>query len=329
MVRKRIKEAEGVPNIVVPTIRDNSFFATFLRNWRADFAGCHLIVIEDRKNKQLNSILKDESTKNGYTYELYDWRDIDKDLGKDSWIISRRTDTVRDYGYLMAYRNKPLFIATLDDDLCPAERGKHIQQFYNILFTEVEQEAKYFSTMNNGMLPRGKLTGAKNKVGVAHGAWLNVPDFDAKTQIQETSSFVAGPTDYYNGIVPKGCFYSMCGMNLAWRPELTKFMYFPLMGAYTGNPIDRCGDIWAGYYSKYMCDLDDTLHHTGEPYCVHTRASNPWSNLKKEYREDVLGREFIKVLVYDGVPEIEKEYFNKLIDAYDTWERIIDEIDNS
>jgi hypothetical protein len=119
----------------------------------------------------------------------------------------------------------------------------------------------------------------------------------------------------------------MCGMNLAWKPHYTKYMYFPLMGKYGGYPIDRCGDIWAGYYCKNKADDQLDLHHTGEPMVIHERASNVWNNLIKEKNEARLGEEFINVMIEGNNPTIEVEYFNKLKNAYEIWKRLVAEVD--
>lgn len=49
------------------------------------------------------------------------WKEIDADLGKDAWIVPRRTDAVRNYGFLLAAREKPDMIVTLDDDCYPSD----------------------------------------------------------------------------------------------------------------------------------------------------------------------------------------------------------------
>ena len=311
---------KGRPNIVVPTIRSPEFFNGFLNNWKEEFSGCHLIVIEDREKKLMSKLLEQHSKDNNYTYELYDWRDIDKDLKDDAWIISRQTDCVRNYGYLKAYKNQALFIVTLDDDLKPATG--HIMRFYNNLFNDIEVDGKYFSTIS-GDVPRGVMTKYPQEVVVSHGYWHTVPDFSAKQQISKLGKFDI--PSFYNGHVPIGAYYSMCGMNLAWKTDFTKYMYFPLMGAKGGYPIDRCGDIWAGYYSKHKADEREVLHVTGKPYAIHERASNVWTNLIKEKDEDVMGVEFINSIIKGNKPYIEKEYFKKLKQAYKIWGRLIDE----
>jgi hypothetical protein len=104
-------------------------------------------------------------------------------------------------------------------------------------------------------------------------------------------------------------------------------MYFPLMGAYNGYPIDRCGDIWAGYFSKHIADKLQVAHKTGEPMVIHNKASNPWTNLKKEEGEDVMGKEFIKTLLHHEEPTIHEEYFNKIKKAYQIWWKLLEKID--
>jgi len=322
-LRPKNKEGTGRPNIVIPSIRDNDFFYGFLESWKLEFAGCHIIVIEDRQIKRFSDIMKEHSKLNNYTYELYDWKDIDDDLSDDAWIISRNTDCVRNYGYLMAYKNDPLFIATLDDDLIPWNAG-HIKTFYNRLFEPITQNPNYFSTMNV-VLPRGKLLSPEElNVAIVHGTWTNVPDLDAKTQIASYN----GPTRttaFYDGVIPFGCLFSMCGMNLAWNPSITKWMYFPLMGKSGGYPIDRCGDIWAGYYAKHNCDKQNLVCVTGAPFADHNRASNMWTNLIKEKNADEMGSLFIKFMQDGKITGKFKKYFAKLKVAYNIWEKLLSE----
>jgi reversibly glycosylated polypeptide/UDP-arabinopyranose mutase len=310
---------EGIPNIVVPTIRSPEFFSGFLDDWNEEFQGCHLIIIEDRAEKELVSLME---SKTGYTYEIYDHTDIDMDLKEDSWIIPRKTDCVRNYGYYKAYKNKALFIVTLDDDTKPLNKG-HIQQFYNNLFTPVTQEGYYFSTMNC-ILPRGKLLSEPRECVISHGCWVNVPDLDAKTQIEFNGQLRVDESAFYKGFVPYEAFYSMCGMNLAWKTDFTKYMYFPIQGKHNGAPVDRCGDIWTGYYSKQKADEEDKAVYTGDPMVVHTRASNPWSNLKKEEGEDIFGQQFFSHMVYEEIKPTHG-YWKKLKDAYKIWERLLDD----
>src|SRR5260221_10881687 len=102
--------------IVVPTIREESL-QRFMYEWRDEFFAhkkfsVHLIIVEDNPQKTF----KIKKIKN---ITHYCWEDIEKDLKKDSWIIPRRSDCIRSYGYWKAYQYKPDMIVTLDDDCYP------------------------------------------------------------------------------------------------------------------------------------------------------------------------------------------------------------------
>lgn len=72
-------------------------------------------------------------------------------------------------------------------------------------------------------------------------------------------------------------------MNLAFDRELIgPALYFGLMGE--GQPIGRYDDMWAGWCAKVICDHLGVGCKTGLPYVWHSKASNPFVNLKKEYK---------------------------------------------
>src|SRR3972149_7282744 len=80
--------------VVVPTIREDCI-STFLKQWEKELSECNIIIVEDNPAKSFGLL----DIKN---LAHYAWDDIDKDLGKDSWIIPRKTDCVRSYGFLRA-----------------------------------------------------------------------------------------------------------------------------------------------------------------------------------------------------------------------------------
>lgn len=309
------KEGEYRPVIVVPTNRPEQFIK-WLDAWKEQLKGCHLIVVED--NSESTFVIPDNL---GFTSQHFDWASINKDLGKDAWIIPRRTDCIRSYGFLKALEHNPLFILTLDDDTKP--HGYTIEEHYRIMFNDVQTNYKYYNTMKF-QLPRGHFIDFKDiykKVNISHGVWYGTPDVDAKTQL--TAYYNTTGIDFNRGIVPQGSYISTCGMNLAFKPEVTKYLYFGLQG--NDYPIDRCGDIWAGYYASQK---DDVLIATGYAIVGHGRASNLWTNLKKEKNAIHMGWLF-RHLVCEG-KDIESytdyyDYWIKLKDAYKIWERLCNE----
>ncbi|KVH98115.1 Reversibly glycosylated polypeptide family [Cynara cardunculus var. scolymus] len=167
---------------------------------------------------------------------------------------------------------------------------------------------------------------------ISHGLWLNIPDYDAPTQL----------------VKPRTLF-PMCGMNLGFHRELIgPAMYFGLMG--DGQPIGRYDDMWAGWCTKVICDHLGLGVKTGLPYIWHSKASNPFVNLKKEYKgiywqEDIIP--FFQSVVlpkecttpqkcYIELSKLVKQklgpidpYFEKLGDAMVTWIDAWDELNPS
>lgn len=320
-----VNDKKDVPHIVVPTIRSEEHFKNFLISWKEEFEGCHLIVVEDKVKKKLVKLINEHID----SYSVYDWNDIDKDLGKNSWIIPRKSDTVRSYGYYKAWQKGANMIVTLDDDVVP--RKGHIQTFYKNLFLKKRPSTVFFNTLKGDHTPRGILDKEAVLPDVVHGGWENTPDYDAEEQIKGLSIKTVTFNSFNEGIVPSEKLTPVCGMNLAWKPSVTKHMYFGLQGSIKKGdgleklPIDRCGDIWCGFKLS-----DNAVIYTGSPYCIHTRASNPWSNLSKERNADSYGREFINRFTTKTINKTDNDkemsdYFDLLSKAYKVWDGLFNE----
>ncbi|KAF9684013.1 hypothetical protein SADUNF_Sadunf04G0073600 [Salix dunnii] len=183
---------------------------------------------------------------------------------------------------------------------------------------------------------------------VSHGLWLNIPDYDAPTQLVKP---LERNTRYVDAVltIPKGTLFPMCGMNLCFDRDLIgPAMYFGLMG--DGQPIGRYDDMWAGWCTKVICDHLGLGVKTGLPYIYHSKASNPFVNLKKEYKGIFWQEEIIPFFQAATLPkdctsvqkcyiELSKQvkeklgkvdpYFDKLADAMVTWIEAWDELNPS
>lgn len=260
--------------VVVPTIREASI-KQFLAAWQWP---CQVIVVEDNPEKTFAI---------GGVHH-YAWPNIYQDLGKDEWIIPRRTDCIRSYGYWKAYQTGKPYILTLDDDCLPMPGGDatmFLRMHLNNL--QPKQIDRWYNTIG-GAYPRGypyEQRESTIEMGISHGLWTGVPDFDSLVQLQHRRAGTP-EIEYIEGVVPRGQYYPMCGMNLAWRREYTPLMYFLLMGQDREGrsyPFDRFGDIWAGIISKKILDHLGVGVWSGAPYVQHARASNVWANLDKEH----------------------------------------------
>lgn len=282
--------------LVVPSIREKSL-KDFVDRWeRLGLFDCvDMLVVEDNPKKTF--------TVPQAKFHL-DWKHIDMELGKDRWIIPRRSDTVRSAGYYLAWLMGYSHIMTLDDDCYPPDpmRGDGLEyesaeNFVRSHIGYIDGRTRWFNTLNS-VKPRGipfYNVGTDKRNVINHGLWTNVLDYDAPYQLANP---VKEKFSYDNRIVPAGSYFPMCGMNVSWRSDATVLMYHLLMGKTLKGyalaegasddmdlyqlPFDRFGDIWCGIIAKKICDEHALTVSTGMPYIRHERASNPFVNLKKE-----------------------------------------------
>lgn len=318
--------AANKPNIVIATNRDREHFENFLDDWETEFAGCHVIIVEDRPKAILKELL---SKREGFTWEIHDWESIDGMLGKDSWIIPRKTCGIKSFGFWRAYENKALFIVTLDDDtMPPIEQAVIAGHYYNLFERPVTNNVEFYNTLKH-LRPRGTLENDMNDRGcdVSHGGWLRNPDLDATEQAKNPDKEVRRE-DFNEGYIPQGVPYSMCGMNLAFFPhaELLQDMYFGLQGHLLEGgelvklPVDRADDIFAGY----VVARHKWITYTGAPFIIHDKASNLWTNLRKEDNLPLYLQQWYDYLYHDE-PLPEEFYWNSLKKAYTVWRSLFEE----
>lgn len=257
--------------VVIPTNRD----LNFLETWRSsDLREATLLVVEDAATRGI-------SVPRGFDVQVFCWQDIDRELGKRSWIIGRRSSTIRSYGLLKAWQSGAKVIISLDDD-CEADGfgkdfvARHIQA----LGERVHASPWVNSLANPGLYVRGIPISERREipVGVNLGLWRGIPDLDGETQL----AFPDPPElALLKSVVRKGNYAALCTMNLAFRRELLPAFYMPVMGMETCG-FDRFGDIWMGVFAKKVCDHLDWAVRMGSPFVYHRRRSDPHRNVEKE-----------------------------------------------
>jgi reversibly glycosylated polypeptide/UDP-arabinopyranose mutase len=255
--------------VVVPTIRQDCI-RKFLQTWSMELQHCMVVIVEDSPNRSFDL--------DGSNCYHYSWQEIDQDLGENAWIIPRRTDCIRSYGFLKAVEQGAEVILSLDDDCFPSCQG-FVRDHVKKLDGSSRSEA-WVSTVGK-ITPRGVPYYNRyrfNRVYLNHGLWTGIPDFDAVTQL--ACSRAHTELELVDQVIPPGYYFPMCGMNVAFRKELAPAMYFLLMGP--DWPYDRFGDIWCGVLAKKICDHLGYGVTSGQPHVRHERASNVWVNLRKE-----------------------------------------------
>lgn len=239
--------------VVVPSNRPDRL-ATFEKNWRRLFDKHQIRLI----------VVRDEPA----TWEqMPDW-------------IPRRSDMIRSWGFIEAFRTGVDYVLTLDDDTLPS-----LDPFdaYEAVFETGAPWSPYLSVgalTTSGLEMRGfpYADRAPATVAVQYGGWNGVLDYDAATQMacpkgEESFRTVVMPVPYG---VPTTC----CIMNCAFRREHTPIMWqLPLVDGL----FNRWGDIWSGLFQKKALDAaGDVMVINGKARVHHERASDPVANLERE-----------------------------------------------
>lgn len=315
--------------LIIPTIRD----LTFLDSWADQLSDVSIIVCEDRPKKSVNI------PKVGKQIYHYSWKEIDKELGKGSWIIPRKVSAIRNFGFLKAYQMGADIIITVDDDCYPVKNHNLIELHTRNLNLKVPQKWTNTNPDVRHLYTRGMpyLNRDEAQVMLSHGLWTSVLDHDGPTHLQHLN-FRAKFAEHFAQIIPQGAYFPMCSMNFAFRRDITPLLYFPLMGEDNqGNKwgYDRFDDIWAGVFAKKVMDHLGLAAINGAPFVEHRKASDPFKNLQKEAKgietNEVVWKAVQKVHLTQNNPVncyielIEKiefpneKYFKKLKQAMHVW----------
>lgn len=264
--------------VIVPTIRPESW-DVFIEKWQELFLkhSVFLFKVDDS-----------EETPKCFTFDYGDGGKKIHESGPliPNWLFNK-TDGCRNFGFYHAYLfNANRFIQieifiSLDDDVYPIPGTDPIQDHINALNMSVSPT--WMSTAQDWRVRGIPVGGEKWPVMLSHGVWAGVPDFDAPTQLLNPN---VQDIAFNRTNVPYGVLFPMCIMNVAFRRKLLPWMYQAPMGqrlAEFGLPAgDRFADIWSGVVAKLACDLNQWGVVTGYAKARHDRASNVFTNLRKE-----------------------------------------------
>ena len=265
--------------VIVPTIRPELFENEFLPKWQHlfDKHQVELFVVNDGDNPTASVYQRG-------MMEHYEKVALRAMTQAHQDIFYNRTDAIRNFGFITAYKHSdPDIYISLDDDVSPLPGLDPIEQHLNAFRT-----THTLDWMNTHSYYRMRGLPYKQVPGyplLSHGVWKGVPDFDAITQLQHPNvRDLAFPIN----AIPKHTFFPVCAMNMAFRKELLPWAYQAPMGIRTleetGRLYDRFADIWAGVTMKFAIDnfFDNACAVTGYSVIYHERASDVFVNLRKE-----------------------------------------------
>lgn len=277
---------------VVPTIPQRAeIFDRFMEAWQPLF---------DRHGVLFIKVLDGEKpTVNGIKAE--------KIMGEYADCLSNFNAGIRNLGFAFIAKYFPDVeaILTLDDDVLPI--GDPIAD--HVLALNMKVPISWMSTASEYM--RGFPYGIREEaeVVVSHGVWEGVADWDAATQLVKGSH---RPVSFYKGPIPKGIYYPMCSMNLAFKRKMLPYIYH----APWALGIHRFDDIFAGIESKREIDKNGWAAVSGYARVNHERASNVFTNLKNEAPGIELNESF-----FEG--DESHPYFKIYRKKYERWQTFL------
>jgi reversibly glycosylated polypeptide/UDP-arabinopyranose mutase len=272
--------------VVIPNHLPN---LDFLRSWETEFLrnDVQIIVMHDRDTMPTVPW-------NDGRITIYTHNDVKEELGDGAWIIPRQTSACRSFGYWKAWQTGAEYVLTLDNDCYseqPNERYWLDGHAHNL---ERSATLGWINTIGNDVMARGfpyEIRGMSPTV-LSHGLWSRVPDLDAATWLH--NRHLRLPPTKNVVTLPQGSFFPMCGMNLAWRRELTPAMYFGLFGPEYG--FDQFDDIWAGVLVKRVCDHLGFAVASGAPSVEHRKQSNVYANMVKQAPGMAMNERFWRIV---------------------------------
>jgi reversibly glycosylated polypeptide/UDP-arabinopyranose mutase len=283
--------------VVVPTIRPECF-KQFLIDWKDLFSkySIELIKVWDKDIPRLKHDRKEFLAE-----------DI---MGCYSDLIFGKNDGVRNLGlaYIAQFLPEIETVIALDDDVSPC--GDTIRDHLDALKMRVP--ISWLSTASEYM--RGFPYGIREEAEVvlSHGVWEGIKDYDAPSQLVRGNP----QATFYQGPIPKGIYYPMCGMNIAFKRKMLPYMYFAPMGYKVG--LDRFADIWLGITSKRIIDKEGWAVVSGYATVRHKKASNVFTNLQKEAKGISLNEGF-----WQGIED--DPYFKLYREKRNRWQKFIEE----
>lgn len=256
--------------VVVPTIRPEAI-PPFLEAWKPIFSKhqVEFILVVDGEEPKI--VYKPNLPLEAGDIKIEKTR---TELDPDN-LVSNFCAGSRQLGFLYIAKFMPEveYIFTTDDDCFPI--GDPIQDHLDQLNRKVP--ISWLSTANVFM--RGFPYGVREEAPVmlSHGVWATTPDYDAPTQLLIPKDF---QPIYYQGVIPKGIFAPICGMNVMFRRKALPYVYFAPVGQYKG--AERFDDIWMGLeVIKSFAELNWAIV-SGYAKVNHLRASNVFNSLEKE-----------------------------------------------
>ncbi len=256
---------------------------------------------------------------------LFDYSAQRAIMGDHYAAIPHKSAATRNFGHYLAHREGFEFIVALDYDCRP--RSGWLDDHLDCLRTVVDAPALSGRWINSveaeGFYARGfpyeyrnreeaeavAETVATGEVKINMGVWDNILDLNGVDKLQKEPPAEPGLRGDRNlvalGNIP------VCGMNTAFRADLTPAYFFLPDIWIDGWQLSRHDDIWGGYIAKKLMDLRGDLFSFGRPIVEHTRQSNLNRVVVLEQYMHLMARDFYAV-VDDAVSRVRPAAYSEM-----------------
>lgn len=284
------KAANVVVVIPIPNDPDWTIFADLSED-------VPIIVVDDSDGKLAPSPRKN--------VRYFDYAAQERIMGRRYVAQSHKSAATRNFGHYLAYQEGFDIIIALDYD-CRTRAGwleAHLETLATVADAPALSGAWINSVEQPGLYARGypyefrndeasavRETTVSGTVKLNMGVWDNVLDLNGIDKIQRDVPADPGLRGDRNfialGNIP------VCGMNTAFRAELTPAYFFLPDLWIDGWQLSRHDDIWGGYVLKKLMDKRGDLFSYGRPIVEHTRQSNLNRVMVFEHYMHLMAREF-------------------------------------
>jgi hypothetical protein len=296
----------------------------FAKHGRLNDVDC--IVVGDRKtpHEQLHALagkLRDRKFNVTYLDLEAQEKYLDK-FPKLKPLIPYNSDNRRNIGYLMAVERGADILVAVDDDNFVMDGdwyAGHAMVGSRIKAKTVTSSSGWYNPCdlmdtnppNRKIYARGypyakrwpiaqeSYAVTEGRVVINGGLWLHEPDVDSLTRLTEP---VHGITLREERVIcAPGTWAPINTQNTAFHRDVVPAFYFvPVGDPVSGIPVERYGDIWAGFFARKLIDhLGDRVSF-GAPACDHRR------NVHRLLKD--LELEFWAVQLTDPLSEMLREW---------------------
>ncbi|MCM8534600.1 MAG: hypothetical protein NE334_01550 [Lentisphaeraceae bacterium] len=257
----------------VVAIKDEESFKNFSKNWEKELSQiANLVIVENNATHSFSSDQKNLTH--------LSWYDIDTDLGKNYWIIPRNSPALISYGCYKAIKSGAKNVIIIDENALPGEENIFQQHIDSLI--QNEEEDSWHNILSN-IKPKGVPFYNRTRklpIMLNHGMWTENAVLDAAVQLSITSE--SEDINMNEGLVPKGSYFSLSNINMAFRADAAPLFYFLMMGTQNDFPFDGYGDIWCGVIAKKILDHLNWGCRSGHPIVINKKENNVWKSLKND-----------------------------------------------